>query len=221
MSRASLLALALSASPLVTLPSRTWTALAPGTRVRMTTSWSVLPVVGTVVAADSDSVRIHPEDASPLPGSPDERRHRPWHRTGAGGWRAGPFPRGPGSADRPGCRCGRRRCHCGGVLPAGCGGFQYDQSGSVCRGGRSGLWRCRGWTGRSHWVGGAQRWLGTGGAGPYPCDVRAAWSGPRALVHVLNAREARIAGRWFPRSVWRPVGIVHRAAPRPSTASLR
>ena len=68
MPRAALLIVALSVSPLLTLAGQGWAALAPGDRVRLTTTSSALPFVGTVVTADSDSVRIRPQDTAVLTG---------------------------------------------------------------------------------------------------------------------------------------------------------
>jgi hypothetical protein len=70
MPRTALLIIALSASPLLTLAGQGWAALAPGDRVRLTTTSSALPLVGTVVAADSDSVRIRPQDIAVFAGHP-------------------------------------------------------------------------------------------------------------------------------------------------------
>lgn len=70
MFRPAALSIALSLSFLLSLAGQGAPKLAPGAHVRLTTSWSAVPVVGTVVAVDRDSVRIRPEDPAIFPGHP-------------------------------------------------------------------------------------------------------------------------------------------------------
>jgi hypothetical protein len=64
------LSIVLSLLSLLSLAGQGAPKLAPGARVRLTTSWSALPLVGTVVAVDGDSVRIRPEDPALFPDHP-------------------------------------------------------------------------------------------------------------------------------------------------------
>ena len=58
MFRAALLAAALFASPIFNLAGQAASVLVPGSRVRVTAAPSYVPVVGTVVAQERDSLRL-------------------------------------------------------------------------------------------------------------------------------------------------------------------